>query len=71
MKFKKILLLILFMFLFNKSSYSIDFTLEDLISLNTPWGLSFIDENKIIITEKNGSIKLFNIDEKKNISNKT
>ena len=28
-------------------------------------GLSFIDENKIIITEKNGSIKLFNIDENK------
>ena len=37
MKFNKILLSILFIFLFNKSSYSNDFTLEGLISLNTPW----------------------------------
>ena len=65
MKFKKILLLILFIFLFNKISYSNDFTIKDLISLNTPWGLSFIDENKIIITEKNGSFKIYNINENK------
>ena len=65
MKFKTILLLILFIFLFNKTLYSNDFTIKDLINLNTPWGLSFIDENKIIITEKNGSIKIFNINENK------
>ena len=65
MKFKKILLLILFIFLFNKTLYSNDFTIKDLINLNTPWGLSFIDENKIIITEKNGSFKLYNINENK------
>ena len=65
MKFNKILLSILFIFIFNKTLYSNDFILKDLIGLNTPWGISFIDENKIIITEKNGSIKLFNIDEKK------
>ena len=65
MKFKKILLLILFIFLFNKTLYSNDFTIKDLINLNTPWGLSFIDENKIIITEKNGSFKIYNINENK------
>ena len=51
--------------IFCKSSYSNNIILHDLISLNTPWGLSFIDENQIILTEKKGSIKLYNILENK------
>jgi len=33
--------------------------------LKDPWGSTFVDENNLIITEKNGSIKLFNIKSKK------
>ena len=38
--------------------------LKDIIKLDEPWGISFIDENQLIITEKKGDIKLFNILEK-------
>ena len=55
----------LIILIFTNSVYSNDFTLNDLVSLNSPWGLSFINENKIIITEKDGNIKLFNIIENK------
>jgi len=51
--------------IFTYSTYSNDFTLKDLVSLNSPWGFSFINENKVIITEKSGNIKLFNITENK------
>ena len=33
--------------------------------LNDPWGISFIDKNNLIITEKNGKIKLYNLKKKK------
>ncbi len=33
--------------------------------MKDPWGSTFVDENNLIITEKNGSIKLFNIKSKK------
>ena len=33
--------------------------------MNRPWSLSFIDTNKIIVTEKSGNIKLVSLSEKK------
>ena len=61
MKIIKILFYFMFFFSFSKNIYSYDFILKDLVNLNTPWGMSFIDEYQLIITEKKGSIKLFNI----------
>ena len=67
--FIKILaILILLISILLKTAYSNDIILRDLISLNNPWGLSFLNSNQLIITEKSGNIKLFNITENK-ISN--
>ena len=61
MKFKKLILYVLLLTYFCKSIYSYDFVLKEIIDLDAPWGLSFIDDNQLIITEKSGYIKLFNI----------
>ena len=38
---------------------------KKLIDLNDPWGSSFIDNNKLIISEKSGKIKLVDLQKKK------
>ena len=63
MKLIKITLYLSFLLL-SKAIYSNDVILKDIIKLDEPWGISFIDENQLIITEKKGDIKLFNILEK-------
>ena len=39
-------------------SYSEDYDFKKLVKLNEPWGSSFINKDKIIITEKDGKIKV-------------
>ena len=41
------------------------FTFKKIVDLKSPWGLSFINSEELIITEKNGKIKYFNTDTKK------
>ena len=36
------------------------FKINKLLDLNNPWGLTFLDEKNMLITEKEGKIKLFN-----------
>ena len=65
--FKFILLIILF---FSKNVFSLDnqYKLEILKSnLSYPWSLTFINNNQILISEKNGKIKLFDIQSNKTI----
>ena len=38
-----------------------DFTLSKIASLSKPWGLSFINESELLITERTGKIKIVNI----------
>tara|TARA_E500000331_G_scaffold65289_1_gene59976 strand:- start:27 stop:1130 length:1104 start_codon:yes stop_codon:yes gene_type:complete len=61
---KFIFYLIIILFLLSKHTYSLSkdykFTLLKK-DLNSPWSISFIDENEIIISEKTGKIKLFNL----------
>ncbi len=55
-------------FLFSKSVLSLDkqYKLEILKSnLNSPWSLTFINNNQILISEKTGKIKLFDIQNNK------
>ena len=50
--------------LFNKFKtrcISEDFTFKKLVDLNDPWGSSFINNEELIINEKNGKIKIANI----------
>ena len=53
-----------FLILFNKASYAADFKLEKILDLKDPWGLTFINKNELLITEKEGEIVYFNINNK-------
>jgi len=63
---KKILLIILL--LIPNIVLASNFKLEKLIELNQPWSLTFVEGNKILISEKSGSIFLY--DEKNNLKSK-
>ena len=58
---KKFLLLILFIFHIPSIALSENFKFKKIVSLNKPWGASFISNKKIIVTEKSGKIKIVNI----------
>ena len=59
MKFFFFCLIILFCF--SSNSYSKNYKFTKIIELNEPWGSSFINKDELIITEKNGKIKIVNI----------
>ena len=61
LKVKKYFLLIFFFLLFASKSYSNNYTFTKIIELDEPWGSSFINNDRIIITEKSGKIKVVNI----------
>ncbi len=61
---KRFFILFFFIVFFPNISYA-NFEFQKLVNLKDPWGSTFVDENNLIITEKNGSIKLFNIKSKK------
>ena len=60
---KKYLLLIFFL-LNCSNSYSENYSYIKIAQLNEPWGSSFINNDQIIITEKDGKIKIININSK-------
>ena len=55
---------ILFIFIFSNIANAKNFNLKKLVDLKDPWGSTFIDENNLLISEKSGAIKLFNLDNK-------
>ena len=58
-------ILIIFLFLFTNLSAD-DFKLEKIIEgFNSPWSLTFIDSQNVLVTEKPGNIKFVNLNEKK------
>ena len=62
----KIIILTIFLLISKISfSYSEKYNFEKLISLNEPWGSSFISNTELIITEKTGKIKIIDINTKK------
>ena len=56
---------LLFILIYTYCFYLYSLTLEKVINLNNGWSIFFLNENNIIITEKKGSIKLFDIKNKK------
>ena len=66
LKVKKYFLLIIFTFLFTSKSYSNNYLLTKIIELDEPWGSSFISNDEIVVTEKDGKIKIVNINSKNN-----
>ena len=50
--------------LFTNISLAEDFKFNKIITLDEPWGSTFINDDQILITEKGGKIKLINIKKK-------
>ena len=63
-KVKKIIYVLILLLVFGSKSYPQNFKLEKLVKLDAPWGSSFISKNEIILTEKEGEIKIVNINTK-------
>jgi len=62
MKFSFIFLFIIFI---PSLVFGSEYKLEKLISdLNKPWGMSFIDNNNLIVTQKSGDILKINLNTK-------
>ena len=58
---KKTLLFIFIILNFPSVSLSENLKFKKIVSLDKPWGSSFISNDEIIITEKSGKIKIVNI----------
>ena len=59
---KKLLIILI---LFSTNLNASNFKLEKIIKgLDSPWSLSFVDEQNLFITEKSGNIKFVNLNEK-------
>jgi len=63
LRVRKYFLLIFFLF-FSSVSYSDDYSLTQVTKLDEPWGSTFIGNDEIIVTEKDGKIKIVNINAK-------
>ena len=58
---KNFIFLILLTSSFETYSQQLDYTSKTLLDgLNQPWGMDFISEDKLLITEKVGKLKLLN-----------
>ena len=60
----KIFYFLIFFFIFSSNSYSQNYSFKKIAKLEEPWGSSFISSDEIIVTEKNGKIKIVNINSK-------
>ena len=56
--------LLFFFIIFSTKSYSDNYSFTKIQKLDEPWGSSFISNDEIIVTEKDGKIKIVNINSK-------
>ena len=61
----KYYILIFFFISFSSKSLGENFNFKKIVTLDEPWGSSFINNDELIITEKTGQIKIVNIYSKK------
>ena len=52
---------LIFFLIFSSSGYSQNYSFKKIAKLDEPWGSSFISNEEIIVTEKDGKIKIVNI----------
>ena len=57
----KKILLIFFLIIKSTLTFAEDYNFKKLVTLNSPWGSAFINDEELIITEKGGKIKVINI----------
>ena len=60
----KFLILIIFIVTYSFKALSENYDLKQIVTLDDPWGSSFINKNEFIITEKTGKIKIVDISKK-------
>ena len=60
----KIFLSLIIFFVFSTKSYSENFKFTKIVKLKNPWSASFVNNNEMIITEKEGKIKIVNLSSK-------
>ena len=58
---KKLLGIMVLGLLLSGNAYAENLKFTKIINLDKPWGSSFINKDELIITEKNGKIKIVNI----------
>ena len=58
------ILFILLILIFSNIAKAENFNFKKIVDLKDPWGSTFVSQNNILITEKGGSIKLVNINNK-------
>jgi len=57
----KKIVLIFFLIIKSTLTFAEDYNFKKLVTLNSPWGSAFINDEELIITEKGGKIKVINI----------
>ena len=64
LSFHKVIKYFFYFFIFTlicSNCFSANFNLKKIVDLDDPWGSSFINKDEIIVTEKNGKIKIINV----------
>ena len=59
---KKLLTKTVLFLLLGTNVYAENLRFTKIVSLDKPWGSSFINDREIIVTEKSGKIKIINIE---------
>ena len=65
LKVRKFFISIFIFFISINVSFAENLTFKKIVNLNDPWGSTFINDRKLLITEKSGKIKLINLNSKK------
>ena len=58
---QKLLIIIFYLILNSSISFSEEFNLKKIVGLENPWSLTFINDNEVLISEKDGEILIINI----------
>ena len=58
---KKLLIITFYLILNSSISFSEEFNLKKIVGLENPWSLTFINDNEVLISEKDGEILIINI----------
>ena len=62
---KKFFIFIFLFLIFTNVTFAENFNFKRIVDLNDPWGSTFVSNDKLLITEKSGKIKLINLNSKK------
>ncbi len=63
---KKVILIVCFFLIYTFNLFSVEPKLQEVLKgLDSPWSLTFITDNKVLITEKAGNLKLVDFNNKK------